>query len=159
MCAVSLICGAKANALEVVVPDDVEKLNEAFGKAIIARDHEALDVLLAPWISVAAALDKVKEAVDETCREWEIDEALWPTEFESSSGSLSYDDLRAPSDFAPGVDIPAQVTADNYEGWQVITAFPPEGEVEFDAYFDAWFAVVRLADGLHVGSLEIVDPD
>jgi hypothetical protein len=141
------------------VPETAEQLREAFGNALVKRDHEALDVLLAPWIGVNSALDKVRQAVDETASAWELAEQLWPTEFEASSGVMTYENLRAPTDFPPGVDIPPQVTADNYDGWNVITAYPPEGEFEFDAYFSAWFASVRLADGLHVGSLELVGAD
>jgi hypothetical protein len=136
----------------------VDRLKQAFGKAIVARDHEALDVILAPWISVESALDRVASSVREMCAEWDIPTDSWPVDFTASGGALDYDALREPTDFAPGLDIPAQVTAENYVGWHVITAYPPD-EAEFDAYFDAWFAVVELADGMHVGSLEVVDPD
>ncbi len=37
--------------------DAVAQLLAAFTKALRTRDHEALDVQLAPWISVADALD------------------------------------------------------------------------------------------------------
>jgi hypothetical protein len=141
--------------------DETDQLIDAFGKAVIAKDHEALDVILAPWITVDAALSKFKANFDGMLDEWELPAGAWPTDFEGGSGVLSYDDLRAPSDFPPGIDIPDQVTAENYVGWNNTTFFPPEDDAnfEFDAYCDAWFAVVRLADGLHVGSLELVDPD
>ena len=138
--------------------EDVEQLKQAFGRAIIARDHEALDVLLAPWLTVAVALEKVDASITTMRSDWELPETEKPVGFETSSGVLSYDDLRAPSDFPPGIDVPAQVTSDNYVGWHSLTLIPVE-DADFDAWLDAWFAVVRLADGLHVGSLEVVDPD
>ncbi|MGH2907422.1 MAG: hypothetical protein ACRDKI_11745 [Solirubrobacterales bacterium] len=140
------------------MPDDIDQLKPAFGKAVLARDHEALDVILAPWITVATALEKFQVCIREMLDEWEIAEDAWPTDFDAGGGLMSYEDLRQESDFPPGVDIPEQVTADNYVGWHNLTFYPDE-EAEFDAYCDAWFAVVKLPDGLHVGSLELVDPD
>lgn len=37
--------------------DEVGALLEAFAEALEKRDHEALDVQLAPWISVSTALE------------------------------------------------------------------------------------------------------
>lgn len=143
------------------MPDDIESLIDAFGNAVVRRDHEALDVLLAPWIRVGAALDAVQRSVDEIAEAWELEDAGWPKEFSGSTSPLGYEELTAPSDFPPGRDIPDNVTAENFAGWTCITFSPREDDeaLGFDAYCDAWFAAVRLADGLHVGSLETVDPD
>lgn len=43
--------------MDSVNEDAVAQLLTAFVKALGARDHEALDVQLAPWISVADALE------------------------------------------------------------------------------------------------------
>lgn len=141
--------------------EEVDKLIDAFGNAVVKRDHEALDVLLAPWIGVNAALDQFKAYFDEMLEEWDLPAGSWPTDFEGGTGSLSYEELRAPSDFPPGVDIPVRIDADNYVSWNNITFFPPEDDetFEFDAYCNAWFAVVQVAGTHMVGSLELVNPD
>lgn len=143
------------------MPDSVEDLIEAFGRAVLRRDHEALDVLLAPWIGVNPTLELFRTSFDSMAAEWELEPGLWPKAFEGSQGALSYVELRAPTDFPPGIEIPEQVTAENYVQWCAITLLPDSSDesIEFDAYCDAWFAAVRLPDGLHVGSLELVDPD
>lgn len=93
--------------------------------------------------------------------EWDLAKGGWPAEFSTSAGLLSFAELTAPAEFPPGKEIPRQVTAANFEGWHCATFLPGEEDdaIEFDAYCDAWFAVVRLPDGLHLGSLELVDPD
>jgi hypothetical protein len=142
--------------------DTVEQLIEAFGNAVVNRDHEALDVLLAPWIGVNDTLALFENFFNELLVEWELPEGSnWASDFDGGSETLSYDEVRAPSDFPPGVDIPARVTADNYVSWSHITFVPNEGDdaIEFDAYCDAWFAVVQIAGTHMVGSLELVEPD
>lgn len=131
--------------------EDVEQFKQAFGNAVVAKDHEALDVLLAPWIRVEEALDQFREVVSAITEEWDIDPTCWPTEFMADSGVLEFEHL--------GPATPAGVTADNYVGWHKLVFYPSEGVYEFDAYCDAWFAVIKLADGFHVGSLELVDSD
>jgi hypothetical protein len=140
----------------------VENLIEAFGKAVVRRDHEALDVLLAPWIGVDATLEKFESFFNELLVEWELPEGSnWAADFEGGSETLTYEQLRAPSDYPPGVDIPTRVAEDNYVNWSHITFVPDEGDdaIEFDAYCDAWFAVVQIAGTHMVGSLELVEPD
>ena len=141
--------------------DDVLPFVEAFGRAVVAKDHEALDVQLAPWIRVADCLEQFRASFDSMLHEWGAPAGSWPARSEADRGVLTYENLREPSDFPPGIDIPEQVTADNYVGWYTLTFLAPEDddELEFDAYCDAWFAIVKLPDGYHVGSLEIVDPD
>lgn len=143
------------------MPEDTENLINAFGNALVRRDHEALDVLLAPWISVAAALEVVGSAVRSMAEDWDVSGDVWPTAAHGSTGSLDYEALRAHSDFPPGRDIPVEVDRENYAGWCVVTLEPSADDesIEFDAYCDIWFAAVRLPDGLHVGSIEAVDPD
>jgi hypothetical protein len=137
----------------------VEQVKQAFGKAIVAKDVEALDVILAPWLKPDQVLRTITAEVDDMGDEWGLPAGTWPTEFETGTGALGYEELRAPgSGFPPGLDIPEEVTAENYVGWHLVTAVA-HADADFDAYFDAWFAVVRLQDGLHVGSLELVDPD
>lgn len=138
--------------------DEVEALKQAFGNAIVRKDIEALDVILAPWIKPDQVLRTMAEEVEQMGDEWALPAGTWPSEFETGTGVLDYEELRAPSDFPPGIDIPEAVTAENYVGWHSVTPIAHK-DAEFDAYFDAWFAVVRLQDGLHVGSLELVDPD
>lgn len=144
-----------------VVSESVEQLIEAFGNGVVKRDHEALDVLLAPWISVQTALDQFRASFDEMLEEWDLPTGSWATDFEGGTSPLTYEDVRAPSDFPPGLDIPARVDADNYVAWAHITFYPPEDDeaFEFDAYCDAWFAIVQIAGTHMVGSLELVDPD
>jgi hypothetical protein len=139
--------------------EEIDKLIDAFGNGVIKRDHEALDILLAPWIGVGAALDQFQENVAEMSAEWELPDNAWPTDFEGAMEALSYESLREPTDFSPGKDIPARVDADNYVGWGHITFYPPEGEADFDAYCDAWFAIVQIAGTHMIGSLELTDPD
>ncbi|MGH2957983.1 MAG: hypothetical protein ACRDKE_00140 [Solirubrobacterales bacterium] len=139
----------------------MDKLINAFGHAVVKRDHEALDILLAPWISVNEALEKFRANFDSMLAEWELPAGSWPTDFAGGAASLTFEQLSEPSEFPPGLDIPARVDAENYVGWSHITFFPPEDDeaFEFDAYCDAWFAVVQVAGTQMVGSLELVDPD
>lgn len=142
--------------------DTVETLLDAFGNAVIKRDHEALDVLLAPWLAVNATLDHFATFFNELLVEWELPEGSnWPSGFDGGSESLTYEELRTPSDFPPGVDIPDRVTQENYVSWAHITFNPSDSDdaIEFDAYCDAWLAIVQIAGTFMVGSLELVEPD
>jgi len=102
---------------------------------MLARDHEALDVILAPWLGVAGAIDLVEgSSID---RKGEFQGSVLPMTFEQLSESAAGD--------AP------QVTSANYAGWNSIVFTASAGA---DAgRLDLVFAAVRLADGLHVGSL------
>lgn len=140
--------------------DQNERLVAEFGKAVCAKDRSALEALLAEWLDAGDVLEKLGAAFDSMLIEWELPAGEWPTDHAGGVNPLTYEDLRRPSDFPPGIDIPDEVTEDNFAAWAHVTFHPPEGGViEFDAYCDAWFAVVKSPDGLRVGSLEIVDPD
>lgn len=117
--------------------DEIKKLHDAFGKAMFARDHEALDVILAPWIGVAGALELMLD--------FEIDRH---GEFRADESNVAFAEL--------STDTPAQITAANYVSLNsiVFTASPDWSE----GVLDLKFAAVRLADGLHVGSLEVHNP-
>jgi hypothetical protein len=138
--------------------DAVEQLKQAFGNAIVARDAEALDVILAPWLRPDQVLRTITAEVDEMGDLWGLPAGTWPTEFETGVGAIDYAQLRGSGGVTSGIDVPPEVTAENWVGWHLITPLA-HADAEFDAYFDAWFAVVRLQDGLHVGSLELVEPD
>lgn len=140
--------------------DQTERLVAEFGNAVCARDQAALGELIADWLDAEDVLEKFRASFDSMLLEWELPAGEWPTDHDGGVNPLTYEDLRRPSDFPPGVDIPDEVMGDNFAAWAHVTFYPREGgEIEFDAYCDAWFAVVSSPAGLRVGSLEIVDPD
>lgn len=143
------------------MPESIDELIASFGDAVVRRDKGALDVLLAPWLRTDETLTLFQSSFDAMAEDWNLPTGLWPAAFFGTTGVLDYANLRTPSDFPPGIDIPEQVTAENYVKWCSISLLPAEDDdaVEFDAFCDAWFAVVRLEDGLCVGSVEVVDPD
>jgi hypothetical protein len=141
--------------------ESIDDLISSFGNAVLQHDHGALDVLLAPWLRADETLTLFQSSFDAMAEDWDLPTGLWPAAFSGTTGVLDYADLRIPSDFPPGSDIPEQVTGENFVKWCSISLLPAETDeaVEFDAFCDAWFAAVRLQDGLRVGSVEVVDPD
>jgi hypothetical protein len=89
------ICGAKANAMDSENKDAVALLLAAFTKALSIRDHEALDVQLAPWISVSEALELAKDQ-----------------EFDVFIGDQIFPDVAD--------QLPPRVDADNFIAWAVL---------------------------------------
>lgn len=139
----------------------VEQFKEALAKALIAKDHEALDVLLAPWVPVQGTLDQLSEQVASTAEMWELDAAeQWPDGFTLDTNGMDYDTyVDSVSEFPPLTSIPPQITADNYVGWHVIKLANDDESQDIDAWADAWLTVVEIAGGYYAGTIEFIDPD
>lgn len=141
--------------------ENVEKFKSALAKALIAKDHEALDVLLAPWVPVDATLDALTAQVAGTAEMWDLDpSAQWPTSFTLDTNGMDFETYKgAVSDLPPLTQIPEQITADNYVGWHVIKLGNDDENFEIDAWADGWLTVVEIAGSLYAGTIEFIDPD
>lgn len=139
----------------------VEQFKDALAKALIAKDHEALDVLLAPWVPVQATLDELTAQVASTAEMWDLDPSEhWPDEFTLDSNGMDYDTyVDSVSDYPPLQSIPPQINADNYVGWHVIKLGNDNDSLDIDAWADAWLTVVEIAGGHYAGTIEFIDPD
>jgi hypothetical protein len=137
----------------------------AFGKklseAIIANDYAAADALLAPWLQGRTALREGVEArIRDMLVEWGIEEPIHPTACDLDGNSaITVETLREPDwdDSIP--DVPAELTDANFRYWMCLQFKPTEGEVEFDAFFDLWIALVEHDGAIRGGYFKFTDPD
>lgn len=141
--------------------ENVEKFKESLANALVAKDPEALDVLLAPWVPVQDTIDALAAQVASLAEEWELDpSAHWPSVFQLDSNGMDFESYKnAVSDYPPLTSIPDQITADNYVGWHVIKFENDDDSLDIDAWTDAWLTVVEVAGSLYAGTIEFVDPD
>lgn len=141
--------------------EQVEKFKESLAKALIAKDHEALDVLLAPWVPVQGTLEALTKQVASTAEMWDLDpSAHWPTEFTLDTNGMDYATyVDSVSEYLPLSSIPDQINEDNYVGWHAIKFGNADDDLDIDAWADAWLTVVEIAGGYYAGTIEFIDPD
>jgi hypothetical protein len=141
--------------------EKVEQFKEALANALISKDHEALDVLLAPWVPVQGVLDELSAQVASTVEMWELDPSEhWPDTFRLDSNSMDFETyVDSVSEFPPLTAIPPQITAENYVGWHVICLGNDDDSLDIDAWADAWLTVVEIVGGHYAGTIEFIDPD
>lgn len=124
--------------MESMELDPTGRLLEAFGTALIARDHEALDVQLAPWISVASALALLDHP-------------------ERSGRDIGFELLPHEAEFAEVADVlPARIDEGNFDSWSTLAFYRPVPGGG-DGLFSLKLATVTIAGGLYIGHIEAED--
>ncbi|HEY7543268.1 MAG TPA: hypothetical protein VID27_00205 [Blastocatellia bacterium] len=148
------------------------KFAEEFAAKINAQDFEAAHRFFAPWLRDGIAPEHLQEMVESELRETAdaagLEELVYPKTFRVDSNSCTIDDLREikKREYAYGRRdrraIPDEITADNFRQWTVIQFMPAEGEdaeLDVDAWFDFWMALVEIEGEYKIGYFEFEDPD
>jgi hypothetical protein len=131
---------------------------DRLGRAVVAGEFAVAYAMLAGWLQKSMTLDDFQSQIVEQCREiadiWDLSQTASPERFEVSQGDMSLDQLEQDS-----MDLPQEVTYDNFRGWACIQ-FQPDGEEDPEfGYFDWWLLVVEVDGELRVGYFQIEDPD
>jgi hypothetical protein len=139
-----------------------KQLAGEFARAVIARDFEAAGALFAPWLRETTPPERLRELVEEQLREMmqyaAVDELTYPVDFDVDGNSSTIDSLREPRSYAPDRPIPEEVTRENFRKWLCIQ-FLAGDDVDVDAWFDFWAAVVETDGRLALGYFEFAEPD
>ena len=137
-------------------------LGEAIAANVIARDYDTLHGSLAPWLQASTTPDSLREAIEARLTEMmevaECDELTYPVGAVVDGNMCTIDDLRKAPSYGPAKVIPAEVTPDNFRKWMSVQ-FLADDEVEIDAWFDMWIAVVDVDGRPAIGYFELEDPD
>ncbi|MEW6211838.1 MAG: hypothetical protein AB1631_26005 [Acidobacteriota bacterium] len=148
------------------------KFAEEFAAKINAVDFEAAHHCFAPWLRGEITPEVLRQEVEAELRETAdaagLEELIYPESFEIDSNTCTIDDLRdlKTREYAYGRrvrrDIPDEITSENFRQWMVIQFTPAEGEdaeLDVDAWFDFWMAIVDVDGEYKIGYFEFEDPD
>jgi len=145
--------------------EEYKEFAERFARAVVDEDFGAAHKFFAPWlqtgISAADFRARVENWLGEMNEIWEIDELIFPDEFEIDGNSSVLSDLKEERDWHAPRQISGEVTDENFRQWMVIKFMPDEQDerVELDGWFDFWFILVETGGGLRIGYFELADVD
>lgn len=137
-----------------------------FARKIIIGEYFAAQKAFASWVQISP--EQLKEFIEnelcEMVEVWEFDEIIRPAKFRIGGGVSSIEDLRQPHTYSPEArsseNFPSEITEEHFRAWMVITFLPAEEqELDLDAWFDFWLALVEENDELKIGYFEITDAD
>jgi hypothetical protein len=143
--------------------DDVRAFGMELGSKALARDWPAVHTLLAPWMRSAWTVDQVRAFFEDEYRatlEANGAEGMqypgYPDPSVDGNAFTKATQLREPISFAGGKvrDIAAEVTDQNVRYWMKLQLQCSDEQMEklgFDAFCEAWMAVVDTPEGLRVG--------
>lgn len=148
------------------------KFAEEFAAKINSQDFEAAHRCFAPWLRGEITPEVLRQEVERELRETAdaagLEELIYPKSFEIDSNTCTIDDLREikTREYAYGRRvrraIPDEITSENFRQWMVIQFTPAEGEdaeLDLDAWFDFWMAIVDVGGEYKIGYFEFEDPD
>jgi hypothetical protein len=137
---------------------------ERFAEAIVEKDYEAAHRCFAAWLRDAVTVDAFREIVEREVRETleanDMPATLHPADYRVGWNASTLDELKDADSWAPGRDIPEEITPDNFRQWLHVLLQPDaDEESEIDAYTDVWMIVVETARGHEIGYFEVAEPD
>ncbi len=147
------------------------KFAEEFARKINAGDFQAATLFLAPWLRGEITPDLLREMVETELRETgdaaELEKLIYPKDFQIDSNICTIDDLREIRkrgyyNRRAERAISDEITSENFRQWLVIQFTPAEGEdaeLDIDAWFDFWMAIVDVDGEYRIGYFEFEDPD
>lgn len=141
------------------------KFAQDFAKTIVSQDIGKVHQYFAPWLQKVLSPDDFKTSLESelwaTNEVWELKELIYPADFSVSNNSCSLDDLKKPESWRQPRKFPDELTDENFRQWMVIQFLPDEDDerIEFDAWFDFWFALAEINDELKIGYFEFAEPD
>lgn len=130
-----------------------------FAKMIISQEFNQAFEYFAPWLQTKISAKEFRKKIEKELQEmnevWEIEQIIYPEAFEISFNPCSFSELKKIANF------PKEITDENFRQWMIIQFLPDEEDerIEFDAWFDFWFAIVELKGELKIGHFEFADPD
>lgn len=147
------------------------KFAEEFARKINAGDFQAAKLFLAPWLRGEITPDGLREMVETELRETGdaagLEELIYPKDFQIDSNICTIDELREIRkrgyyNRRTERAISDEITSENFRQWLVIQFTPAEGEdaeLDIDAWFDFWMAIVDVDGEYRIGYFEFEDPD
>jgi hypothetical protein len=159
---------------------------DRFAQAVVARDYDKAHAMLADWLQPTVSAAKLQEMIEkeirEVCEANEIEEAVYPTDWEVDGNNSTLESLREERSYisvrnsgwlgeqkanysAQGdmvKPIAEEFTAGLFRKWLCIQFMPDEDaqdELGIDAFLDFWMAVAEVNGEYQVGYFEIEDPD
>jgi hypothetical protein len=166
--------------------DAYKQFAAEFAAAVCAKDYQAAQGMLAPWLQQTIAPAKLQEMIEreirEVCEAAELEEPAYPEAWDIDGNSSTLESLRDPSSFISTRNsgwlhgegqgysgagdivkpIAADVTAENFRQWLCIQFMPNEdaqGDLDIDAFVDFWMALVEVNGQYKIGYFELEDPD
>jgi hypothetical protein len=145
--------------------ENYREFAENFAKIIISQDFVVAHQYLAYWLQKDISPSALKESFENQLQEmyevWEIEELIYPTDFSISSNSCSLNDLKKLESWRTPRKFSVELTEENFRQWMVIEFLPDEDDerIEFDAWFDFWFAAAEVNNELKIGYFEFENPD
>ena len=143
------------------ITSEIRDFADRFASHIESEDYSDAHAMLAPWLQDVVSPDALQEEIETELRAtasgFDIDDLIYPDGHHLDSGVLSYEDLRGAG--TTRTPVPAELTADNFVLWMVIEFLSDDDDLEIDAWFDMWFAVVRHEGSLAIGYYEIGEAD
>jgi hypothetical protein len=154
----------------IMLDPSYRKFAEEFAAKINTGDFRSAHLRLAPWLRVEITPEVLRREVEAELRETAsaagLEELIYPESFEIDSNSCTIDELRdlKTREYAYGRRVRRairdEITAENFRQWMVIQFMPAEdAELDVDAWFDLWMAVVDVDGEYKIGYFEFEDPD
>lgn len=145
--------------------EEYKEFAAEFAQTIIREDFAAAHKFLAPWLQNEMSEVDFRDVFEKWLLEineiWEIEELIFPDEFEISHNISSLEFLREKESWRKPRNISNEVTDENFRQWMVIQFLPDENDsrVELDGWFDFWFILVETGGEFRIGFFELADVD
>lgn len=145
--------------------EEYKEFAAEFAQTIIREDFAAAHKFLAPWLQNEMSEVDFRRVFEKWLLEineiWEIEELIFPDEFEISHNISSLEFLREKESWRKPRNISNEVTDENFRQWMVIQFLPDENDsrVELDGWFDFWFILVETGGEFRIGFFELADVD
>jgi hypothetical protein len=149
----------------------VDFLSE-FSGYIISKNYNDAYQMFTAGLKKDISKEKFQEAIEENLMEtnkaWDIQELIYPGDFEVGHGTLEYTDfenwesIEHYSLFQSSKKLPYDVTKDNFRYWAHIAFLVSEEQsktLEFDGWFDFWCILVEINNHYMIGYFEITELD
>src|SRR4051812_7194234 len=92
-----------------------------FAKCVIAQDFPSAHKLLAPWLQAEMSPDELQKVFEKELWEmneiWEIEELIYPEDFEIDGNSSSLESLREKESWREARNISTFVNDGNFRKW------------------------------------------
>ncbi len=139
-----------------------QQVAEEFAESIIARNYEHAHRILAPWLRDIVTSSGLQEVIEERLQDMMqyagCHELTYPIGYSVDGNSVDLDDLREPDPGEAPRQLPPELTVENFRKWACIQ-FLAGDDLDIDAWFDLWIALIELNGRCLVGYFELADPD
>ena len=146
-------------------PENYQQFAAAFAQTIVSQNFSAAQQFLAPWLQKKISSEDLQAEFAAKLWEmnevWEIKELIYPADFSVSWNISNLESLKEDKGWREPRKFSDELTDENFRQWMVIQFLPDEADerIEFDAWFDFWFAVCEINGELKIGYFEFSEAD